>query len=204
MVANLILIDEKTILKILQYIYDYSRENGYPPTQKEIGYQVGVIAPSSMHKILDYLIKHDYIQQSPSTMRTIEIKEKGYNLIGVNNEIEGRIGESLVLKESNEYYPLPPHIKYNYPLESLNLHKVQEKILVNLGICYGDVLIISNSIRPQTGDMVILKIEGKEYCRRITNHRNYVSLEPSVQKENYFNKKQIDIVGTVISLFRYY
>lgn len=201
----MILIDDKTILKILNYIYDYSQENGYPPTQKEIGYQVGVIAPSSMHKILDYLIKNEYIQQSPSTMRTIEIKEKGYNLIGVKKkELDRKVGESLILYGSNEYYPLPPHIKYNYPLDSITLHKVEEKNLVHLGICFGDVLIISKSIRCKSGDMVIIKIEDKEYCRKVTNHRNYVSLEPSVEKDNYFNKKQIDIVGTVISLFRYY
>ncbi|WP_445668918.1 LexA family protein [Niallia sp. FSL W8-0177] len=52
-------------------MYDYSCTNGYPPTQKEIGDQIGVLAPSSVHKHLNYLIKHEFIKKNPSKMRTI-------------------------------------------------------------------------------------------------------------------------------------
>ncbi|MCE4051661.1 S24 family peptidase [Bacillus sp. Au-Bac7] len=200
-------LDEKSIKKVIQYIYDYSCENGYPPTQKEIGYQIGIVAPASIHKQLYYLIEKGYIQQSPSTMRTIELKQKSYDLIGVKKEDDNNnnVGESLVLNNSNEYYPLPRHIKYNYPLDSLTLHKVEETNLVHLGVCYGDVILISTSTRPEAGDMFMLKVNDQEYCRKLTSrNRSHISLQPSIEKVDYFAKNKIEILGKMISLYRQY
>lgn len=62
----------------LQAIKDYFRDNGYPPTTRELGDMMGVTSSSTAYAYLEQLEKKGYIQRRESTPRGIKIMEVGF------------------------------------------------------------------------------------------------------------------------------
>ena len=50
---------------ILEYIEREMRERGYPPSVREIGAEVGLTSPSSVHSHLATLQRHGYLLRDP-------------------------------------------------------------------------------------------------------------------------------------------
>lgn len=62
----------------LQAIKDYFRDNGYPPTTRELGDMMGVTSSSTAYAYLEQLEKKGYIQRRESIPRGIKIMEVGF------------------------------------------------------------------------------------------------------------------------------
>ncbi len=58
---------------MLTYIRDYIRENGYPPTIREMQVAVGLSGPSHVHYHLSNLERLGYIRRTPDASRGIEV-----------------------------------------------------------------------------------------------------------------------------------
>lgn len=63
--------------EILEYIQEYQREHGYPPTIREIGEAVGLASGSTVYGHLNRLEKKGYVRRDPSKPRALEIVEDG-------------------------------------------------------------------------------------------------------------------------------
>ncbi|NUU75007.1 LexA family protein [Paenibacillus xylanilyticus] len=62
-----------------QAIKEYFRDNGYPPTSRELGDMMGIASSSTAHGYLERLEKKGYIKRTSSTPRGIKIlKEVDY------------------------------------------------------------------------------------------------------------------------------
>ena len=58
---------------ILQAIKEFMAKNGYPPTVREIGSQVGLSSPATIQFHLTQLEQKGYIKKSNAKNRTIEL-----------------------------------------------------------------------------------------------------------------------------------
>lgn len=58
---------------IYDYICDYVKEFGYPPTVREIAKRVGLASSSSAHHYLKQLEEKGYIQRKEGSPRAIEV-----------------------------------------------------------------------------------------------------------------------------------
>jgi repressor LexA len=59
----------------LEYVRDYARENGYPPTLRETAHYLGLSSVSTVHKHIHALQKKGYISVVPGSPRAIRICE---------------------------------------------------------------------------------------------------------------------------------
>ena len=59
--------------QILELIDRHTRERGYPPSVREIGEEVGLTSPSTVHSHLGTLQDKGYLKRDPSKPRAIEI-----------------------------------------------------------------------------------------------------------------------------------
>ena len=59
--------------QILDFIDTHSRERGYPPSVREIGTEVGLTSPSTVHSHLSTLQARGYLRRDPSKPRAIEV-----------------------------------------------------------------------------------------------------------------------------------
>jgi repressor LexA len=68
--------------KTLQLIQEKIRENGYPPTVREICKAVGVTSSATAHKYLTILEKKGYIHREKERSRAIRIIPRRRKLYG--------------------------------------------------------------------------------------------------------------------------
>ncbi|MEK4052642.1 winged helix-turn-helix transcriptional regulator [Paenibacillus sp. FSL F4-0087] len=54
---------------------EYFRDNGYPPTARELGEMIGISSSSTAHGYLERLEKKGYIKRTESIPRGIKILE---------------------------------------------------------------------------------------------------------------------------------
>ncbi len=57
----------------LSFLTKYIRENGYPPTIREIVYHLKLASTNSVKKYLDILERKGYIKRIPNSPRAIEV-----------------------------------------------------------------------------------------------------------------------------------
>lgn len=74
--ANL---QKKDADKVLEFIVNFNRENGYAPTMREIGDALGIKSSSSVCYIMKYLEREGYIQTIPNKSRVIKILEEEWH-----------------------------------------------------------------------------------------------------------------------------
>src|SRR5258708_27035446 len=59
--------------QVLEFIDSQTREQGYPPSVREIGEAVGLSSPSTVHAHLAALQDKGYLRRDPSKPRAIEV-----------------------------------------------------------------------------------------------------------------------------------
>ena len=68
---------EKTLTprqqQILTLIDSHTRNHGYPPSVREIGEEVGLTSPSTVHSHLQTLQEKGYLRRDPTKPRAIEV-----------------------------------------------------------------------------------------------------------------------------------
>ena len=62
--------------KILDYIQDFTLENGYPPSIREIGSAVGITSTSVVNYNLNRLVEEGYLDRDQNISRGIRLTEK--------------------------------------------------------------------------------------------------------------------------------
>ena len=78
--------------EIWQFLVEYVDGHGYPPTVREIGEQVGLASPSTVHAHLANLERAGLIKRDPTKPRAIE-------LIGVRREAAASRGSMSVTEQ---------------------------------------------------------------------------------------------------------
>ena len=58
--------------EILEFIDNENRQRGYPPSVREIGEELGLNSPSTVHAHLNALQKKGYLRRDPSKPRALE------------------------------------------------------------------------------------------------------------------------------------
>nr|WP_233167449.1 hypothetical protein [Paenibacillus roseus] len=59
--------------KVLSFIVSFVRQHNYPPTLREIGAELNIASPSTIHGYLTRLQNGGYIRWEPSAPRTIRV-----------------------------------------------------------------------------------------------------------------------------------
>lgn len=69
--------------KILDYIDEYVREEGYPPTFREIGAAVGVRSSSTIHHMIGRLVQNGRVTMVGGKSRTLRLVSHGQDTRGM-------------------------------------------------------------------------------------------------------------------------
>ncbi len=62
--------------RILDFIRDYTRTVGYPPTVREIGAHAGLTATSSVHRQLEVLAAKGYLRRTGNRSRAVVVLDQ--------------------------------------------------------------------------------------------------------------------------------
>lgn len=192
---------------ILDFLKTEIRQNGYPPTVREICDAVGLSSTSTVHAHLETLERKGYIRRSPTKNRSTEILEEDfYNNSRelVNVPIVGRVAAGMpILAEENieDTFPIP--IDYVKNDSCFMLH-VKGDSMMDEGILDGDLVLVRQQQDALNGDIVIALLDDSATVKTFYRDGEFIRLNPANTAFDPIIVRECDILGKVIGLYRRY
>ncbi len=202
----------KRQLAILEFIENQVRENGFPPSVREIGAEVGLNSPSSVHSQLATLQRHGYLKRDPAKTRAIRVR---WDSTSGAADIERRpvrhvplVGDVaagtdvLATEHIEETLPVPADLTGDGDLFML---RVRGDSMIEAGILDGDYVVAEVQNTAARGDVVIAGIPGEEATvKTFTRSGDRIVLLPanSSLEPMEFSPDEVQIFGRVVTVMR--
>lgn len=194
--------------EILNYIKEYIANHGYPPTVREIGADLGVSSPATIHAHLKNLEEKGFILKKETKNRAIELLVENEYAHKDNNTIEvpllGKVtaGSPIeAIENPNEYFDLPAYLVPNNK-EVFTL-TVSGESMINAGILDNDILIVEKKNTARNGEIVVAMNEDNEATVKTFYKENgYFRLQPENDTMDPIILNNVSILGKVIGLYR--
>ena len=155
-------------MQILNYIADCQREQGYPPSVREIGEAVGLASSATVHTHLAVLQREGYLSRDPRKPRAIQVhfdqdSTTRLTASAVHNvPLVGDVAAGTgVLAEENveELLPMPEQFTGAGPSFML---RVRGDSMIDAGIFDGDFVVVRQQPEADNGDVVVAGINDGE------------------------------------------
>lgn len=194
--------------EILDYIKKYIVAHGYPPTVREIGADLGVSSPATIHTHLSNLESKGFIKKEETKNRAIELlvdneyEEKQETSIEV--PLLGKItaGNPIeAIERPDEYFSLPAYlIPRNKEVFTL---LVNGESMINAGILDGDIVIVERANNARNGEIVVaMNDENEVTLKTFYKENGYFRLQPENDTMEPFILDNVTILGKAIGLYR--
>jgi repressor LexA len=195
--------------KILRVIEQAVREQGYPPTVREIGAAVGLCSPASVQGHLASLEAKGYIRRGPSKRRALEVirasgaQRPRHSLQQVPQiPVVGRIAAGIpLLAEENieESISIPAFL--GEPEECFAL-RVTGTSMIKAGILDGDLVVVKRQETADDGDIVVALLDEEATLKRFFRESDTVRLQPENDTMEPIFTRDPRIVGKVTGVIR--
>jgi repressor LexA len=203
--------------EILTFIKEFVRENGFPPTLREIGKSFEISSTFGVKRHLDALEKKGYIRIESNASRGIAIinQQDALNIDATadRNEfftkipIVGRVaaGSPILAMENIEGSVIidPSFIK---KAEDAFALRVRGDSMINAGIFEGDVVIVSPNQKGKNGDVIVAMLDDEVTVKRLEMKNNIIKLLPEnddFQPIQINEKSRFLVIGKVKGVVRW-
>jgi repressor LexA len=197
--------------QILEFIGDRVREQGYPPSVREIGEAVGLTSSSTVHAHLAVLQREGYLVRDPSKPRAIEVRYDPSSKAQMaarpvrNIPLIGDVAAGTgVLAHENveELLPLPEDFTGT---GSLFMLRVRGESMIEAGILDGDYVVVRQQPDADNGDIVVAGIPDDEATvKHFSRRQDRIILTPAnpVFEPMDFDSAEVTIYGRVVTVLR--
>ena len=192
--------------QIYDFIREWTRKKGYPPTVRDICAAVNLKSTSSVHAHLATLERKGYIHRDPTKTRAIEIMDDSYQQM-IQEELTsipvvGRVaaGAPILAQENIErYFPLPAEFAPNAECFILN---VKGESMINAGILDGDMVFVRQCETASNGEIVVALIEDSATVKTFYKENGHIRLQPENDTMDPIIVDDCKILGKVFGVFR--
>lgn len=191
--------------EVYDFLLEFTRTNGYPPSVREICTAVSLRSTSTVHGHLKRLEKKGLIYRDPTKPRAIVINEISLNNIGntLKIPIVGNITAGMpILATENidgSFEISLNSIKHDRDLFAL---KVQGQSMINVGINDGDLAIIEQCNFAENGKIVVALINDEATLKTFYKEKDHIRLQPENNSMNPIIVKDCSILGVLVGIFR--
>ncbi len=194
--------------EVLTVIKKYIAEHGYSPSVREVCELMNLSSTATVFVHMRHLMNKGYLKQTDNKFRTLEVlvpneylQEKDdvvtVPLIGkvtCGNPIEA-------IEYPDEFITLPT---YMIPKkEEIFTLKTEGMSMKNVGIYDGDIVIVKRTTSAKNGDFVVaLDENGYTTLKTFYKENGHFRLQPENETMDPIILDKVDILGTVIGLYR--
>ena len=187
--------------KIYEYIASCIRNQGYPPSVREIGEAVGLKSPSTVHFHLKRLEEAGVIEKGAGKGRAITLTEplEPENRVPIVGNVAA--GSPILAEEciedyltfdtggrSGEYFAL----------------RVRGESMLNAGILPGDLVVVRRQQTANNGEIVVALIEDEATVKRFSRRNGHIWLLPENEAYSPIDGTYAQILGKVAAVVRRY
>ena len=198
--------------QILDFLMSYVDAHGYPPTVREIGEEVGLASPSTVHAHLANLERAGLLKRDPTKPRALELTERSrpqptaddVHRLPLVGEIAA--GGPLLAEENVEDHLAVPETLARGDGEEFLL-RVKGDSMINAGILDGDIVVVHRQPDARNGEIVVALAGQDESADEATVKRFYreagrVRLQPENDALEPIYADHVQILGIVTGVFR--
>ena len=185
--------------RILEFVTDSTRANGYPPTVREICDAVGLRSPSTVHSHLKILQEGGYLDKSDHKTRDLSVKG-GSGAAFRSVPVLGTVTAGLPILAQEDTLGYVP---YDGPEQGeMFALQVRGESMVGAGILDGDIVLVRRQNTALSGQIVVALLEDEATVKRLRLARDGVWLLPENPAFDPIDGTHCQILGLVISLYR--
>ena len=209
--------------KILDFMKKEIRENGFPPTVREICAALNIKSTSTAHKDMDNLMKKGYIKKNPAKPRAVIVLDDDFDqqqAVANASSVEappertdvidvpvvGRIAAGIpILAEQNveDSFPIPARYVGRGATFMLT---VKGESMIEAGIMDGDYILVEECSSARNGEIVVAMIDGFESeatVKTFYKEQDHIRLQPENSSMSPIIVQDVKILGKVIGVFRF-
>ncbi|MFH1278806.1 MAG: transcriptional repressor LexA [Candidatus Eisenbacteria bacterium] len=192
--------------EIYDYLVEYYRENGYPPTIREIGFRFGIRSTKGVVDHLTALERKGHIRRVMGKSRAVELLGPVLEEGNAGVPLIGRIaaGAPLLAEENVEdRITIDPSFLQG---KDEFLLRVNGESMIEAHIADGDLILVRPANEARNGEIVVALIGDEATVKRFYRKGNRVELHPENRTMPPIVVDPTDgefrIVGKVTGLFR--
>ena len=194
--------------EILQTLKKFIANHGYPPTVREIGKEVNLRSPATIHFHLQKMAEKGYIKKDSSKNRTIELLVENEFLNNnddiINIALLGNItaGNPIeAIETPDEFFSIPAAlINSNKELFALNVHG---NSMINKGIFNNDIVILERKKDANNGEIVAAMTDENEVTlKTFYKEKDHIRLQPENDTMDPIILNNVTILGKAVGLYR--
>lgn len=190
---------------VYQYLLDFTAENTYQPSIRDIGKQFQIKSTKTVSDLLQSLARKGYIERDPS-------RSRGVRLIGFSGMARsmpvpyyGRIhaGEPTLLPEHREGFITMD--RRFLPSDRVFFLKVKGESMTGRAIENGDFVMVDPATTPKDGDMVAARLGEDATIKTLTHEGTTVVLRaanPADRDITVGPRDDFAVLGVVCGVFR--
>ncbi len=204
--------------QIWNFLVVYVDQHGYPPTVREIGEEVGLASPSTVHAHLANLERAGLLRRDPTKPRALELlgRERAEprpatsapnaseSDTSISLPLVGDIaaGAPLLASENiEEYLSFPRSTRGDFLL------RVRGESMIEAGILDGDLVIVQQAKDARNGEIVVALAGTDESADEATVKTFYreegrIRLQPENASLEPIYADYVQILGRVVGVFR--
>ena len=214
--------------KVLEFISQQIRQNGYPPTVRDIGAALGIKSTSTVQKSMEILESEGFIRKQAGKRRAFEVVQGGADTQAadaasdasgsparsgadrsdvIDVPLVGRVAAGMpILSEQNieGSFPMPAQFIGNGTNFMLTVHGDS---MVEAGIMDGDYILVQEQKTANNGDIVVAMIQGdfesESTVKAFYKENGHIRLQPRNSSMEPIIIDDCEIVGLVKGVFRY-
>jgi repressor LexA len=201
----------------LDYITECLNARGYPPTLREIGEHMGIRSTNGVNDHLKALERKGYLvreELKSRALRPVDYNEGRDDGRKRDDSLEisivGRVaaGEPILAEENVvDKVVVDRHFLGAVKQKEVFGLVVRGDSMIEDGIFDGDYIFVRKQSTAETGEVVVVMIEGEATCKRFYPEGDRVRLQPSnpsmtpiyVDRQDF---RAIDILGKVVGVYR--
>ncbi len=191
--------------EILGYIVRFQREQGAPPTVREIGDEFGIRSTNGVCYHLDLLEREGAIRRRRGQARGIVLSEAALPVRDAGVPILGQIAAGGPVMSAENIEGMLNADRFAQCGASFAL-RVTGESMRDAGILDGDVVLVAPDPSPRKGDIVVAMIGDETTVKRFGRRGKNVILEPEnpdfepilVTAES----PELRILGKVVAVYR--
>lgn len=203
-------------MQIYRYIVQCVREQGYPPSVREIGDAVGLKSPSTVHFHLKNLADEGYIEKGTGKGRAIrpliELEDAALDACAAEErsmERENRVpivgnvaaGAPILAEQCIEDY-----LTFDVGGDSSGYFalRVRGYSMKDAGILPGDLVIVKQQPTAHNGEIVVALLGEEATVKRLHRSNGEIWLLPENEDFEPIDGSEAEILGRVTAVVRQY
>lgn len=185
-------------------VFDYIKSrlsNGISPSVREIMDAMGFKSTSTAHRYINTLVSKGLVEKTGNINRSLKLPNSTITSVPVIGTVTAGLPITAIEDITGYVGFEAPDLN---PSELFAL-KIRGESMINAGIFDGDIVIVRKTSYAEDGDIVVALVNHEEATvKRFYKEKNEYRLQPENDSMKPIMLKEVEILGCVIGLKRYY